>query len=219
MPNKDTQAPLSQQVCPPLTLIHARPRSAVVCKCSAAAKAGEIFMRVITLLAAALATATVATASQGALPVAVQAAEVGAVTIPANTSIILRMNEDLTSKGGQIKAGHMFNLTVAYDVKVNGIVVIPAGTPGKGEVTMRTGKGVFGKSGKLEVELRSIDLNGEMIPVTGKYRQEGEGNTLAAVGAVFLSAPLLFVTGKSATIPRGRELTAYTLQTWTVTAR
>lgn len=219
MPNKDTQAPLSQPVCPSLTLIHARPHLVVLCKGSATAKAGEIFMSMIVFLAASLATSAAAAAGQAPLPVAVQAAGVGVVTIPANTSIILRMNEDLTSKGGQIKAGHMFNLTVAYDVKVNGVVVIPAGTPGKGEVTMRTGKGVFGKSGKMEVELRSIDLNGEMIPVTGKYRQEGEGNTLAAVGAVFLTAPLLFVTGKSATIPRGRELTAYTLQTWTVTAR
>lgn len=134
------------------------------------------------------------------------------VTLPANTSVILRMNDDLTTKGGQIKAGHTFNLTVAYDVRVGDVTVIPAGTPAKGEVTMRTGKGVFGKSGKMEVELRTIDLNGRAIPVTGKYRQEGEGNTLAAVGAVFLSAPLLFVTGKSAVIPRGRELTAYTMQ-------
>lgn len=176
-------------------------------------------MRMITLAAASLAMSAAAAMGQTPMPTALQAVEVSAVTIPGNTSVILRMNEDLTSKGGQIKVGHMFNLTVAYDVKVNGIVVIPAGTPAKGEVTMRTGKGVFGKSGKLEIELRSIDLNGEMIPVTGKYRQEGEGNTLAAVGAVFLSAPLLFVTGKSATIPRGRELTAYTLQAWTVTAR
>lgn len=141
------------------------------------------------------------------------------VTIPSNTEVILRMSEDLNTKGGQIKVGHMFNLTVAYDVKVGGVTVIPAGTPAKGEVTMRTGKGVFGKSGKMEIELRSIDLGGDRIPVTGKYRQDGEGNTLAAVGAVFLSAPLLFVTGKSAIIPRGRELSAYTMGATTVSVR
>ncbi|MEO0031150.1 MAG: hypothetical protein RIS94_908 [Pseudomonadota bacterium] len=104
----------------------------------------------------------------------------------------------------------MFRLTVAYDVKVQGVTVIPSGTPATGEVTKRTGKGVFGKSGKMEIELRHVDLNGMSIPVTGHYKQEGEGNTLAAVGAIVLSAPLLFVTGKSAIIPRGRELSAYT---------
>jgi hypothetical protein len=176
-------------------------------------------MQSSAMLALALFMSTASGAAQQATMPVGQAEVANTLTIPANTSIILRMNEDLTTKGGQIKVGHMFNLTVAYDVKVNGIVVIPAGTPAKGEVTMRTGKAVFGKSGKMEVELRSIDLNGEMIPVTGKYRQEGEGNTLAAVGAVVLSAPLLFITGKSATIPRGRELTAYTLQAWTVTVK
>lgn len=133
------------------------------------------------------------------------------LVLPANTEIVLRMSDDLTSKGGKIDAGHMFRLTVAYDIRVQGTIVIPSGTPAIGEVTKRTGKGVFGKSGKMEVELRHVDLNGRRIPVTGKFRQEGEGNTLAAVGAIFLTAPLLFVTGKSAVIPRGRELTGYTV--------
>lgn len=133
------------------------------------------------------------------------------VTLPANTEVILRMTDDLTTKGGKIEVGHVFRLTVAFDVRAQGVVVIPAGTPATGEVTMRTGKAVFGKSGKMDVELRQIDLYGRRIPVTGKYRQEGEGNTLAAVGAVFLAAGLMFVTGKSAVIPRGRELVAYTV--------
>ena len=77
---------------------------------------------------------------------------------------------------------------------------------------MRTGKGVFGKSGKMQIEMRSVDLDNQRIPLTGKYQQEGEGNTLAAVGAILLSAPLMFVTGKSAIIPRGKEISDYTMQ-------
>lgn len=142
---------------------------------------------------------------------AVGSAAQSEVTLPSNTEVILRMTDDLTTKGGKIEVGHVFRLTVAFDVRAQGVVVIPAGTPATGEVTMRTGKAVFGKSGKMDVELRQIDLYGRRIPVTGKYRQEGEGNTLAAVGAVFLAAGLMFVTGKSAVIPRGRELVAYTL--------
>ncbi len=140
----------------------------------------------------------------------VGAASQSEITLPSNTEVILRMTDDLTTKGGQIQVGHVFRLTVAFDVRSQGIVVIPAGTPATGEVTMRTGKAIFGKSGKMEVELRQIDLYGRRIPVTGKYQQQGEGNTLAAVGAVFLAGGLLFVTGKSAVIPRGRELVAYT---------
>lgn len=172
-----------------------------------------------TMVAAAMLLPAIPTAHAAPSAAAQQAPEAATLTIPSNTEVILRMNEDLTTKGGQIKVGHVFNLTVAYDVRVNGAIAIPAGTPAKGEVTMRTGRAVFGKSGKMEIELRSIDLNGQRIPVTGKYLQEGEGATLAAVGAVFLSAPLMFVTGKSAVIPRGRELSAFTMGAATVAAQ
>ena len=140
------------------------------------------------------------------------------LTLPANTEVILRLTDELTSKGNANKVGQVFRLVVAYDVKVQGRTVIPSGTMATGEVTKRTGKGVFGKSGKLEVEMRNIDLNGQRIAVVGSYKQEGEGNTMAAVGAVVLAAGLLFVTGKSAVIPRGREFTAYTIATITLPA-
>lgn len=171
-----------------------------------------------TALACAMALAAPAMAQTDS-PAEIAASDPASLTLPGNTEVILRMNDDLTTKGGQVKEGHMFRLTVAYDVKVGGVTVIPAGTPATAEVTMRTGKAVFGKSGKMEVEMRSVDLDGLRIPVSGKYRQEGEGNTLAAVGAVLLSAPLLFVTGKSAVIPRGRELSAYTTSAMQLKAR
>lgn len=150
---------------------------------------------------AAIATPLVAQAPQAA-PV---------VSLPANTEVLLSMNEDLTSKGGRIDEGHKFNLTVVHDVLLNGMIVIPKGTPATGEVTWLTGKGAFGKSGKMEIELRQILLNGRAIPISGKYRQEGEGNTVATVaGVVAAGVFAAFITGKSARIPQGRELKAYT---------
>jgi hypothetical protein len=138
-------------------------------------------------------------------PIQVQIAQPASQTVlPANTEIILSMNEDLTTKGGNIEEGTLFYLTVVSDVKVGNYVVVPRGSRGAGEVTWKTGKAVFGKSGKMEVELRWVEVAGERIQIDGKYRQEGEGNTVAAVGAVILAAPLLFV------IPRGRELSART---------
>ncbi|MFD1787188.1 hypothetical protein ACFSC3_06365 [Sphingomonas floccifaciens] len=135
------------------------------------------------------------------------------ITLPANTEVILSMNSDLTTKGSKIDVGTKFDLSVAYDVMMGDYVVIPKGTPAVGEVVWKTGKGAFGKSGKMEVEMRSINLNGRRIPVTGKYRQEGEGNTVATVASVALIWPVApFVTGKSARIPQGRELKAYTAE-------
>lgn len=139
------------------------------------------------------------------------------VVLPANSEILLRMSEELSTKGGQVKEGQMFRMTVSHDVKVNGVTVIPAGTPAAGEVTWKTGRAVFGKSGKMQVALRHIDLNGERVEVSGEYRQEGEGDTLAAVGAVLLAPALGIITGKSAVIPRGKEMMAHTVSPLTVT--
>ena len=61
----------------------------------------------------------------------------------------------------------------------------------------------------MEVELRHVDLDGRRIPINGKFRQEGEGNTLAVVGAILLSALLLLVTGKSAVITSHAGAVAY----------
>jgi hypothetical protein len=121
------------------------------------------------------------------------------------------MNEDLTTKGGRIDEGHMFRLTVSQDVRIGNFIVIPRGTPAFGEVTWLTGKGAFGKSGKMEIDLRYVDLNGRRIPVTGHYRQEGEGNTVGTVvGVIAVGVFAGFITGKSARIPQGRELKAFT---------
>lgn len=171
----------------------------------------KVLISIVTLM---MSTSAVAQSQANVGPSALTAvgpATQPEVTLPSNTEVILRMSDELTTKGGQIQVGHVFRLTVAFDVRSQGVVVIPAGTPATGEVTMRTGKAVLGKSGKMEVELRQIDLNGRRIPITGKYQQQGEGNTLAAVGAFVLAGGLFFVTGKSAVIPRGRELVAYTI--------
>ena len=154
--------------------------------------------------------------SQTAAPIvatAVQPAPVAQASLPANTEIMLRMNDEVTTRGGKVEVGHTFRLSVVDDVRIGNFVVIPRGTPATGEVTWKTGKGAFGKSGKMEIDLRYVDLNGRRIPLSGHYRQEGEGNTVATVAAVVAVGVFgAFVTGKSATIPQGRELKAYTVE-------
>jgi hypothetical protein len=71
------------------------------------------------ILAVALSAMTMAGVSNVAMAQSAQADVAGSLTIPANTSIILRMNEDLTTKGGQIKVGHMFNLTCCATISLS----------------------------------------------------------------------------------------------------
>ncbi|ABF52453.1 hypothetical protein [Sphingopyxis alaskensis] len=129
--------------------------------------------------------------------------------LPANTEVLLSMNEELsTKKNGE---GDTFYMTVLHNVVQDGFIVIPKGARATGEVTWKTGKGAFGKSGKMEIEVRYVDVGGNRIPLIGTFRQEGEGNTVATVAAVALvwvAAP--FITGKTGRIPAGRELSVRT---------
>lgn len=125
--------------------------------------------------------------------------------LKAGTPITLAVTEEVNSSTH--KEGDTFKLTVLNDVSVGQSVVIPRGTPANAEITWRTGKGAFGKSGKMEFALTSIDLNGKSIPVSGTFRQEGEGNTIATgVGVLAIGLFAGFITGKRARLPSGREL-------------
>lgn len=133
------------------------------------------------------------------------------IALSPNTEVTVTPNDTLSSKS--IKVGDKFRLSTVFDVMQDGFVMIPRGSYGEGTVTYRTGKGAFGKSAKFEVEFNWIDLNGRHVPLTGKFRSEGEGNTGAAVGAVVAVGVFgAFVTGHSATITNGQQLRAYTAE-------
>lgn len=130
--------------------------------------------------------------------------------LPANTEIVLTMNAELSSK--KAREGDLFLASVAQDVMLGNMVVIRKGTLANGVVTWRTGKGSFGKSAKMSYAFHSLELEGQRIPVSGQFRQEGSGNTGATVGAVAAAGVIggLFVTGRSAIIEQGRELQVHT---------
>jgi hypothetical protein len=104
--------------------------------------------------------ATTASAQTDSAAPAVEASS-QMLMLNAGVPIALAVTEEVNSSTH--KEGDMFKLTVLNDVSVGQTVVIPKGTPATGEITWRTGKGAFGKSGKIEFALRSIDLNGTSI--------------------------------------------------------
>ena len=138
---------------------------------------------ILTPLASGAAVAQSAPAATAPAAPAPSVAADGSLTLATGTPIQLAVSQEVNSSSHH--AGDMFALTVLNDVRVGDTIVIPRGTPAQAEITWRTGKGAFGKSGKLEFGLRYIELGGQRIPVTGNYRQEGEGNTVATgVGVI-----------------------------------
>lgn len=139
------------------------------------------------------------------------------VTLPANAEFQVAVVESLNSKTA--KLGDTFKIATVADVTQDGVVVIPHGTPGEGKVIYRKGSGSFGKSGKLEVEFQSLDLNGQKIAIGGKYREEGKGNGGAAVGAVVAIGIVggFLVKGHSVAIDPAQNMAAHIVEPLTVT--
>ena len=139
--------------------------------------------------------------------------------LPAGYDIIVTPLDGITSKGHEV--GSTFSIKTAYDVLYNGYIIIPHGTLGLARMSWRTGKGVFGKSAKIELTFDWLDLNGRRIALGGTYRQNGQGNTGATVattvgiGIATLGVGLLVggaITGKSASIQPGVQMTAHTME-------
>jgi hypothetical protein len=131
--------------------------------------------------------------------------------LPANTELTLTPNSEVSSKS--MKEGDVFTVSTVYDVLMNNYIIIPKGTRGQGKIAWRTGKGAFGKSAKMDIVFQWIELGGRRVTIDGKHRQEGSGNTAATVGTAIAVGPFAaFVTGKSAVIPNGMQLKAFTAE-------
>ena len=125
--------------------------------------------------------------------------------LPSNTDVWLTLDRKLDSH--DVKVGDPLTFKVARDVMLGNYIVIPRGTPANGHITVRSGRGAFGKSAKLEFDIETISLSGHAIPVSGHFRIAGDGNTGATIGAVAAAGLIggMFVKGRSAVAAEGSE--------------
>ncbi len=117
---------------------------------------------------------------------------------------------EVTTEDKASKVGDRPRLQVAEDVVVDGVNVVPKGTPVVGELTAVRNKGMWGKSGKIEGRVVSMSLNGRTIRMSGAFDDKGVTGTAGVVASVVL-VPVVgfFVTGTSARIPAGGQINAY----------
>ena len=128
-------------------------------------------------------------------------------TIPDGTEVSLVLSETLTSKK-HVK-GDLFKLTIADDLFVDGILVLPKGTVAIGEITRAETKAAFGVAGKLEARLLYAELPNGTMRLTGRIGNKGKSGTTETVLTYAALGTIAFVvTGKSAEIPEGTELLA-----------
>jgi len=170
----------------------------------------------------ALAQVTASPAPVVATPPSAVAAQpipqvVSGSTLPINTDVWLTLDQKIDSHF--VKLGDQLKFRVERDVMLGNYIVIPRGTPASGHVSMRSGRGMFGKSAKLDFDVDTIDLAGHPVPVSGHFHLDGHGNTGATLGAVAAAGLIggVFVKGRSATAAEGSEWKVSTKDPVTVT--
>jgi hypothetical protein len=127
------------------------------------------------------------------------------------TEVPVRLLEELTTKGKNLRVGNRFRLETSENVMVNGVVVIPAGSPAVGEITDVRNKGMWGKSGKLNGRILYVTVNGRQIRLTGQFDDKGVAGGIgaAAVSAIVFLPAGFFMTGTSAKVPVGTVIKAF----------
>ena len=134
----------------------------------------------------------------------------GMAVLRTGTEVPLRTSEELTTKGKKLKVGQRIRLETAEAVLVNGVVVIPAGSPAMGEITEVRNKGMWGKSGKLNARVLYVTVNGRQIRLSGAFDDKGTTGTAGVVGAaVLIPVAGFFLTGTSATVPMGTPVKGF----------
>jgi hypothetical protein len=144
----------------------------------------------------------VVTATPQAQNITVVQQQTSGDVLRAGAPVPVALSQALTTKGKALKVGQIVQLEVAQDVLLNGRVVIPARSPVEGVLTHVRNKGMWGKSGAIQLAIKSVKINGTSVRLKGDMDSRGDTGTAGVVGAV-VAMPLagFFVTGTSAEMP------------------
>lgn len=125
--------------------------------------------------------------------------------IAAGTAVELEIVDPLSS--GHHQRGHRFAIRLHAPLRDGDVVVVPAGTPGVGEIVHADRSRGGGKPGELLLAARHLEFNGVQIPLRGlKLGGQGLDRTRTALGVAVAAGPFAhFIRGREIEIP------AYTL--------
>lgn len=179
-----------------------------ICTISCALMLPATFASAQTAPATTAQPATAATAAPVTTATIVGSADTG--VLRTGTPVSLKVSEYLTTKEKAVRVGQRVRMEVAEAVTLNGVTVIPAGSPAMGEVTDVRNKGMWGKSGKINARALYVRVGDRQIRLTGQFDDKGTTGTAGVVTSiVVLPVAGFFVTGTSAQIPVGAPVMAF----------
>jgi hypothetical protein len=143
----------------------------------------------------ALSFTSAAAAPGAAVPAAAPApaAAPSSVTLPSGTMLLVRMMDSVSSKSA---AGANFTTKLEYDLVVNGVVAVKAGTVIYGKVQSSTqARRAVGKS-TLDIRLAQMVPSGSPVPITTSgFKQAGEASIKKAAKGAAAGAAIGAIAG------------------------
>ena len=129
-------------------------------------------------------------------------------TVLGGTLITISIDKALDSKTARV--GQEFPIHLAEPLVQGEATLIPAGTPGVGEVIHVAHAGLMGRPGELSVVVRHLTLDGRAIPLRGfQLGGAGKNNTdLALVVNATVGIVGVFISGGNKYVPLGTLGTA-----------
>lgn len=135
----------------------------------------------------------------------------GPVTLRSGTPVVIETIQTLNAKN--LSEGQTVNVRVKYNVVVTKQTVIAAGALGNATISEISKPGIFGKPGRIELQIQSIQaVDGQQILVSGMPMiSEGQNRRALAwslsVGLLILTliggAIGFFIKGKNAELKAG----------------
>ena len=140
----------------------------------------------------------------------------GTITVPNGSIIPVKSTGQLSSD--QLRLGQEVIFSVAQDVKIEGQVVIKAGSPVYGSVQESKGGQMAGIAGSIVIALNSVvAVDGTNIAISGSFSNAAKSEVGGTVAVGVILCPLaLLNTGDDGIIPVGAQVRAMTMGTFDI---
>jgi len=137
--------------------------------------------------------------------------EAGTVLIPKGEEIHIKLLKEINTT--KTKKGALIDFVIEKNYKIDGYLVIPAGTKGTLEVTDLERAGNFGKDASITIKINDVNaFDTTLLPLNLKLDEENNSKEIAIgvslLGTIIVSNPVglvagYFLKGKEIVIPSG----------------
>lgn len=141
-------------------------------------------------------------------PVSLDPVEPAAVVLTKDTVLNLQIDRALASELS--KPGERFPISLSEPLLRDGVIILPAGLTGEGEVIHAAKARWGGKAGELIINARFLTCGAQRVPL-GKLRffAPGESRVGQAFAASMVLTPaMFFIAGGNAALPLGAKVQA-----------